>query len=296
MELIQPAEISGKIMTLIDQAKEEIIIVSPYNKFKYWKKLTQRIEKAKQRGVKIRWYIRKNVDNNNVEQIRQIGIEPIEIENLHCKLYLNEQHAVVTSMNLHEYSDTSSIDIGYLITEEDKYKELTDFIDVYIDSYSVSESKVVETTHKESINKKVDFIDSLVTFLLESGFEKGNLKTHENRYGTVVTINEFMENFKLILEPKGVYYRIDLRINYPYKIKNAIYEFLRANENELNRLIGFEIDFGRQMKRLKLDLEIFDNYEYENWDKDEFEKLKPVLTNLIDIYKSQINNAVQQCI
>ncbi len=36
MELIQPAEISGKIMTLIDQAKEVIIIVSPYNKFTYW--------------------------------------------------------------------------------------------------------------------------------------------------------------------------------------------------------------------------------------------------------------------
>lgn len=295
MELIQPAEISGKIMTLIDQAKEEIIIVSPYNKFTYWKKLTQRIEKAKQRGVKIKWYIRKNVDNN-VEQIRQIGIEPIEIENLHCKLYLNEQHAVVTSMNLHEYSDSSSIDIGYLITEEDKYKELTDFIDVYIDSYSVTESKVIETTNRELTTKKIDFIDSLVTFLLEMGFEKGNLKTHENRYGTVITINEFMENFELILEPKGVYYRIDLRINYPYKIKNAIYEFLRANENELNRLIGFEIDFGRQMKRLKLDLEIFENYEYENWDNDEFEKLKPILINLIEVYKNHINNAVQQCV
>ncbi|MCW3806075.1 hypothetical protein [Plebeiibacterium marinum] len=292
MELIQPAEISGKIMTLFDQAKEEIIIVSPYNKFTYWKKLTQRIEKAKQRGVKIKWYIRKNVDNN-VEQIRQIGIEPIEIDNLHCKLYLNEQHAVVTSMNLHEYSDTSSIDIGYYITEEDKYKELTDFIDVYIDSCYVTESKGIEAINRESATKKVDFIDSLVTFLLEMGFEKGNLKTNENRYGTVVTINEFMENFELILEPKGVYYRIDLRINYPYKIKNAIYEFLRSNENVLNRLIGFEIDFGRQMKRLKLDLEIFENYEYENWDNDEFEKLKPILINLIKVYKSQINNAIQ---
>jgi hypothetical protein len=295
MELIQPAEISGKIMTLIDQAKEEIIIVSPYNKFKYWKKLTQRIDKAKQRGVKIKWYIRKNVENN-VEQIRQIGIEPIEIENLHCKLYLNERHAVVTSMNLHEYSDTSSIDIGYLITEEDKYKELTDFIDVYIDSYSVSESKMIETTNEVSVLKEVDFTDSLVTFLLEFGFEKENLKTHQNKYGTVVTINEFMDKFELILDPRVVYYRIDLRINYPSKTTKAIYEFLIGNENELNRLIGFEINFGSQMKRLKLDLQIFENYEYEKWGNDEFEKLKPVLTNLIVIYRKQIKNAVQQCI
>nr|WP_320154055.1 phospholipase D-like domain-containing protein [uncultured Draconibacterium sp.] len=291
MELIQPAEISGKIMTLIDQAKEEIILVSPYNKFTYWKKLTQRIEKAKQRGVKIKWYIRKNVDNN-VEQIRQIGIEPIEIENLHCKLYLNEQHAVVTSMNLHEYSDTSSIDIGYLITEKDMYKELTDFIDVNIDSYSVADNKVVKTKNIESPIENGGFMDSLITFLLEHGFEKENIKTHENSYGAVLTIHEFMENFKLILEPKGVYYRIDLRIHYPYKIKNTIYDFLKSNEYELNSLIGFEIDFGRQMKRLKLDLEIFENYEYENWDKDEFEKLKPVLTNLIEAYKIHINKAV----
>ncbi len=275
MKLIQPAEISGKIMTLFDQAKEEIIIVSPYNKFTYWKKL------------------RKNVANN-VEQIREIGIEPIEIENLHCKLYLNEQQAVVTSMNLHEYSDTSSIDIGYLITEEDKYKELTDFIDVYIDSYAITESKVIESTNRQSTIKKVNFIDSLILFLLESGFEQGNLKIHENRYGSVVTIKEFLGNFELILEPKGVYYRIDLRINYPYKIKNAIYEFLRDNEQELNRLIGFEIDFGRQMKRLKLDLEIFENYEYENWDNDEFAKLKAILSNLIEIYKNYINKALQQ--
>ncbi len=51
------------------------------------------------------------------------AITPIEIENLHCKLYLNEKNAVVTSMNLHEYSDSSSIDIGYFITEKNHYQE-----------------------------------------------------------------------------------------------------------------------------------------------------------------------------
>ena len=103
-----------------------------------------------------------------------------------------------------------------------------------------------------------------------------------------------MEKFSLIFEPRTSYFRIDLSIWYPYKIKDAIFELLRANENELNRLIGFEIDFGRTMKRLKLDLRIFENYEYENWDNDEFEKLKPILINVIEVYKNHINNAVQQ--
>lgn len=289
MELIQPAEISGKIMTLIDQAKKCLIIVSPYNKFTYWKKLTQRIEKAKQRGVNIKWYIRKNVDNN-VEQIRQIGIEPHEVENLHCKLYLNERHAVVTSMNLHEYSDTSSIDIGYLITREDKYKELRGFIDVYIDNYSFAATEKVETAKKNAI----DFVDSLIAYLIQKGFDKENLKTHKNKYGTVIKVLDFVENFELIFEPKGDYYRIDLRIKYHYKIKSAIYELLVVKENELNQLIGFKINFGREMKRLKLDLKIFENYEYENWDNQEFEILEPILKNLIEVYKNQINTVLHQ--
>ncbi|WP_423147899.1 hypothetical protein [Rubrolithibacter danxiaensis] len=32
MELVQPAEISGKIMTIIDEAENELILISPYNK------------------------------------------------------------------------------------------------------------------------------------------------------------------------------------------------------------------------------------------------------------------------
>ena len=135
-----------------------------------------------------------------------------------------------------------------------------------------------------------------MTFLLDYGFERESIKFYDNHYGRVVRIIDFIQSFELILEPKGIYYRIDLRINYPYHTKKAIYEFLKAQENELNNLIGFEINFGRQMKRLKLDLQVFENYEYDNWDIDEFKLLKPILSNVIKIYKKYINNAVQQCV
>jgi phosphatidylserine/phosphatidylglycerophosphate/cardiolipin synthase-like enzyme len=205
MELIHPAEISGKIMTLIDQAKEEIIIVSPYNKFTYWKKLTQRIEKAQQRGIRIQWYIRKDIPHN-VEQIRQIGVEPIEVENLHCKMYLNDQHAVFTSMNLHQFSDSSSIDIGYLITEEDKYKELRDFISTYIDT-SVSTKTIIRRRRDTTVPlKKNVFIDDLLSLLLKLGFKQECIERRRAYYGQVLSINQFVaDKFQLILEPKGTY-------------------------------------------------------------------------------------------
>lgn len=36
-------------MTLLDQAKKEFIIISPYNNITYWRKLLTRIKKAQER-------------------------------------------------------------------------------------------------------------------------------------------------------------------------------------------------------------------------------------------------------
>lgn len=291
MELVQPAEISGKIMTLIDQAKEEVIIVSPYNKFTNWKKFTQRVDKAIGRGVSFKWYIRKNVENN-IEPIRGLGIEPIEIENLHCKIYLNEKNAIVTSMNLHEYSDSSSIDIGYWITEKDKLKELNDFIDVYINCHLQNQKEELNQINHGNFESSADFISLMTNHLIKYGFDKSQINYYVNRSGPVIHIERFKENFDLIFEAKGGYYRIDLRINYPYSEKNRIYLQLKKREDELNQIIGHRIDFGSQMKRLKLDLMIFENYNYESWSHREYQILKPVMKKVISTYESAIINVL----
>lgn len=46
MKLIKPAEISAKIMTLIDEADKQLIVVSPYNNISGWNKLLIRIKEA----------------------------------------------------------------------------------------------------------------------------------------------------------------------------------------------------------------------------------------------------------
>lgn len=293
MELIQPAEISGKIMTLIDQSIEKITIISPYNKISNWKKLVQRLEKAKQRGVKIKWYIRKNVENNT-EQIRSIGIEPVEIENLHCKIYLNENHAVVTSMNLHEYSDSSSIDIGYLITESERYQELLHFINIHIDNQFLREDNNKEENNDLQDNiTQLNYSQYINKILKDNGFEDSNIKNFRNKYGSVYSIVDFYGKFELILEPKGSYYRIDLRINYPYKLKNDIYIFLQKNEKKLSDALGFECNFGSQMKRITIDLLVFDNYKYATWSINEFEKLELILKKILDTYRIFLTEALK---
>lgn len=285
MDLIQPAEISGKIMTLIDKAKKELIIVSPYNKIYNWKKLTKRIEKALDRGVDIKWYVRKNIDGN-IEQITKLGITPIEIDNLHCKIYLNEQHAIVTSMNLHEYSDSSSIDIGYLITEKERYDEILEFIDTHIDSFKMDNFKteVSEIGHVHFISLIIDFFDK---YNSKSKWEK--ISTKPNRYGTVITVENFLKNYELILEPRIDYYRIDLRINHSSrKMKIKTYNDLEIKREILINECGEKIDFGNQMIRLKIDLALFKNYDYVNWNSSEFEILKPKLERIVEMYIKEL--------
>lgn len=292
MELILPAEISGKIMTLIDQATKELIVVSPYNKLDNWKKLTQRIKKAQERGINIRWFIRNKI-KNNAEQIRKIGITPIEIDNLHCKIYMNEKNAVVTSMNLHEYSDSSSIDIGYFITDKKRHQELLAFIDNYISPNASQKSIQIGLS-----DLKDEFWDGLMNYLYEFKTYFKDFKTYNNRYGKVLALQEFLDDFELIIEPKGSYIRLDLRINREYKVRKLIYDYLLARKNIFEKQSGCEIDFGNQMKRLKIDLAIFDNYNFPLWSTKELNILKPHLDRVIKTYISEIKdkNAAQHCV
>ncbi len=264
MKLIQPAEISGKIMTLIDQAKTNIIIVSPYNQINNWRKLQNRIEKAKERGVDIIWYIRK--DKGNAEQIKALGINPIEIENLHAKIYLNESNAVVTSMNLYKYSDDASLDIGYFISEKEQYDELIEFINNYLQA--------------DISNSNLNFFQLLEKYLNE------RISCEEIKLsGNSIICNKYLDEFLLIFEPKKYYFRVDLRIDCEYKRRRNIYNYLDKNKDILEKLIDYEINYGNQMLRLKIDFKFFENFNYVNWSQKEFLQLKPYLDNILGAYK-----------
>jgi hypothetical protein len=288
MELIMPAEISGKIMTLIDSAKEKIIIISPYNKIFGWTKLTKRIKEAQSKGVNIDWYIRKNVEGNYAE-IRHLGIDPIEIENLHCKIYMNEKSAIVSSMNLLEFSDKNSIDIGYYISNEQDYFDLLNFVEVYISKprKKIEQNSTVEIVNTNIVHHK--FINLLVLWLTSRFPEyTKNINEFKSNYGDAIELIGFKENHRIIFEPKSSYLRIDLRIGFDYKTRTAIYSNLKNKGAQLANEIGREIDFGNQMKRLKIDIPELHKVDYKNWGPNELEKLKPLIEKTIEVYAREL--------
>ncbi len=271
-------------MTLIDQAKEELIIVSPYTNIRNWVKLTKRLKRAIDRGVEVRWFIREDADDDR-EQIRQFGIEPIEVERLHCKFYMNENGAVVTSMNLNESSDKSSIDIGYFTDDPEQCLELWDFVDTYLESPILEERDFVG--HDEEVH-----FNALLYFYLgdfTDYFEM--LQRYEGKYGEVFRLHSFMEVFGLEFEPKPSYFRICLTTKGNYEERVLLYEAFEKEVPKLKRLIGHDISLGNQMLRFKLDLDLHEHYEFERWGQDEFNVLKPIIDKVITGYVKAITGS-----
>ncbi|MFP9097645.1 hypothetical protein ACLI09_01210 [Flavobacterium sp. RHBU_24] len=118
-------------MTLIQDADKEVIIVSPYVDLSKWDKMKKCLEKAVQKGIKITFIARRNA-KQDLSVLSNIGITPTLIDDLHAKVYINDSYAIVTSLNLVQYSDINSIDIAYRTDTKAERKELLGFVDKYI--------------------------------------------------------------------------------------------------------------------------------------------------------------------
>lgn len=134
MKLIKPNEISGKIMTLIEESDEYTILISPYVNLEKWYKLTKVINNAVKRGVNLQFCIRDDQHNlKSFEELDRFKYKYTPITNLHTKLYINEKYAIVTSMNLLFNSEINSHEIGYITETKEEHNELLEYCERYLE-------------------------------------------------------------------------------------------------------------------------------------------------------------------
>lgn len=145
MKLINPSQISGEIMSLIDEADKFLVIVSPYYKISKWYKLLKKIEALKDRKINTTFYVRTG-EIDSIAELVNIGFHPKEIKGLHCKIYFNEKEAIISSMNLLLSSDTSSLDIALKTTNEEEYQSILNFYKRYISKEFEEYNKIINET------------------------------------------------------------------------------------------------------------------------------------------------------
>jgi len=133
MKILQPHKISTEIIDIIYEAKEHLVIVSPYVNFVNWDRLATELKNAKKRGVKIDFFVRNEPENSKSwEQISSLDITPRLVPNLHAKFYFNEKNGLISSMNLLSSSNSNSIEIGCKIDSQEELNELNLFVKDFV--------------------------------------------------------------------------------------------------------------------------------------------------------------------
>lgn len=116
---------------MIEEAKEKMVFVSPYYHITKWTKLVHCLDKMRRRNVAAEFYVREDA-TECIAEVKEAGFHPNLIKRLHTKLYFNERHAIISSMNLDFRSDNQSLDIALITENEGEYKDVMEHFEQFI--------------------------------------------------------------------------------------------------------------------------------------------------------------------
>ena len=157
--------VSYHLQQLINQAQDTLILISPYLKIN--ERLRQSLDDKDRMKIDIRVVYGKNeLQPDQINWLKAlISVRTSFCENLHAKCYLNESEAIVTSMNLYEFSQINNQEMGIYVTKADDpqlydeiYSEARRLIRIS-DEVRLSVEKITEIENSPS-NKQEDKIES----------------------------------------------------------------------------------------------------------------------------------------
>jgi phosphatidylserine/phosphatidylglycerophosphate/cardiolipin synthase-like enzyme len=148
--------VSYHLQQLINQSQDTLILISPYLKIN--ERLRQSLDDKDRMKIDIRVVYGKNeLQPDQINWLKSLkSVRTSFCENLHAKCYLNESEAIVTSMNLYEFSQVNNQEMGIYVTKTDDprlydeiYNEARRLIRIS-DEVRLSVEKIVEVEGKLS--------------------------------------------------------------------------------------------------------------------------------------------------
>jgi len=128
-KFLNTSGVSFFLEELIKRTKDKLILVSPYLQFN--DRIKEHIQNLNIQKKHIRIVYRENKlhpDENNW-LANQIGVRTSICKNLHAKCYINDTEAIITSMNLYEFSQLNNNEMGIHITKEADHELYNDAYD-----------------------------------------------------------------------------------------------------------------------------------------------------------------------
>ena len=118
VKFLDTQKISSELNDLLREAKKEILIISPYLKVNG--QIQERIKtKSLNPVIDIKIiYGKTDMDKSQVQWMKNIDdLKVFEKKNLHAKCYMNEEKAIICSMNLYDYSQQNNVEMGVLLSK-----------------------------------------------------------------------------------------------------------------------------------------------------------------------------------
>lgn len=116
-KLLNTTGVSYHLEELIRGTKDRLILISPYLQFNDRIKEHLNNLNIQKKDISIVYRENKLQSNEHKWLESQIGIRTSICENLHAKCYVNENEAIITSMNLYEFSQQNNNEMGIYISK-----------------------------------------------------------------------------------------------------------------------------------------------------------------------------------
>jgi phosphatidylserine/phosphatidylglycerophosphate/cardiolipin synthase-like enzyme len=110
---------SSHIEKVILHSQRRVTLITPYLRLN--QHLLERLRDADRAGVEIQLVYGKNeLRQEEMDKLREIKrLKLYFLKNLHAKCYANEQHVIISSMNLYEFSEKNNRETSILLSAED---------------------------------------------------------------------------------------------------------------------------------------------------------------------------------
>ena len=128
VEILVTNAINGRITDICEAARKHLVVICPFLKIN--EKLRNSFESAIKRDVKLTViYGKTDLDKDTYEWLKGLPYCNIGfLKNLHAKLILNEEAAVMSSMNLYEFSQVNNEELGMFAWLKDGKSEYRDLL------------------------------------------------------------------------------------------------------------------------------------------------------------------------
>ena len=105
--------------SVINNASTRVLLISPYLRLN--DRIKELIEDKNRMKIDIRFvYGKASINQKDFEWLKSLSYVRLSFcQNLHAKLYANEQQCIISSMNLYEFSQVNNLELGISLTAQD---------------------------------------------------------------------------------------------------------------------------------------------------------------------------------